>query len=595
MVAKKRNGKLGAAVLTLFALPFAAAGVAVLYLACAGLWTWHRMSYWVPVPAELLSVTLEENRGDDSTTYRVAARYRYSYDGRDYVNDRVAITRFSDNIGDFHQRLYRELDAARTRSQRVTAYVDPDDPQDATLNRELRTMLTLLMLVFGLVFGGVGFGLMAGARIGARKLAAQRRLQERFPNQPWRWRPDWNEGRIKGSSRRTAYVAAGFAVLWNLISLPAAVAAPRELERGNWAVLIALLFPAVGVGLAVWAVRSWRRLRRFKESTLILDDMPVSLGGRLRGTVSIGAAVPVESAFEIELNCVERTRSRGRNRRSTERLLWQETWTVPKARCQLSATYSTVPVDIPLPDDQPPSSTDEDERRIFWRLEVAGECSGPDYLSRFEIPVFATSTVQGRDAARFGLDTGSAASERAAERPDARALEAMGIVWESAPGGREAWTFKRARHKSVAVGLTVFMAAWTAVVGVLLVSDAPRLFPIVFGLVDALFVWWMLNLWLVEYRIVVRGDTLILERRGLGRRKREIPRGRIARVSARRGMRAGDKLYYDLRVDTLDKHTYTAASALGDYAVARWLAEHLMGGVTPPHSSVSEAGLLQTG
>jgi hypothetical protein len=52
---------------------------------------------------------------------------------------------------------------------------------------------------------------------------------------------------------------------------------------------------------------------------------------------------------------------------------------------------------------------------------------------------------------------------------------------------------------------------------------------------------------------------------------------------------------HDLRVDTLDKRSYTAASALADYAVARWLADHLMDGATPSHSSVSDTGVLQTG
>jgi hypothetical protein len=46
-------------------------------------------------------------------------------------------------------------------------------------------------------------------------------------------------------------------------------------------------------------------------------------------------------------------------------------------------------------------------------------------------------------------------------------------------------------------------------------------------------------------------------------------------------MQAGNKLYYDLKIDTAEG-SHTAASALADYDVASWLARHWMaGGATP--------------
>jgi hypothetical protein len=57
----------------------------------------------------------------------------------------------------------------------------------------------------------------------------------------------------------------------------------------------------------------------------------------------------------------------------------------------------------------------------------------------------------------------------------------------------------------------------------------------------------------------------------------EIPREWVRSVQTRRGMQAGNKLYYDLRVETRDG-SHTAASSLGDFAVASWLARHWMNG-----------------
>jgi hypothetical protein len=239
MVSTRRKDRIGAGCLTLFALPFVAVGAIALYFATAGLWTWQRMSGWTPVPADLERVELEHHRGDNSTTYRVVARYRYRYGGREYVGDRVAINSFSDNIGDFHERLYRQLQGARSRGEPVVAYVDPVDPVNATLNRDPRWLLTGFMTVFGLAFGIAGVGLLVGSRLSARRLTELRQLKERFPKQPWRWRKDWSEARVKASSRSTAYLAIGFATLWNLISLPVAVAVPAEAEKGNWSALVA--------------------------------------------------------------------------------------------------------------------------------------------------------------------------------------------------------------------------------------------------------------------------------------------------------------------------------------------------------------------
>ena len=173
--------------------------------------------------------------------------------------------------------------------------------------------------VFALAFGGVGFGLLFGARVAGRKLAAVAVLRERFSDEPWRWRPEWANGRIAGTARTAAYAAIGFAVLWNLISLPALIFVPGEIASGNTLASVALLFPLVGLGLAAWAIRAWLQLKRFKVATLTLQRVPVALGGQLKGSIRVEAEVPVTTDFRLELECCEeRTRGSGKNRRTTD-------------------------------------------------------------------------------------------------------------------------------------------------------------------------------------------------------------------------------------------------------------------------------------
>jgi len=87
----------------------------------------------------------------------------------------------------------------------------------------------------------------------------------------------------------------------------------------------------------------------------------------------------------------------------------------------------------------------------------------------------------------------------------------------------------------------------------------------------------VLSLWFTEYRIELDDAMLTLKRTGfMARAPIEIPRQWVRRVRAKRGMQTGNKLYYDLTVET-NEGTHTAASSIADYSVANWLARHLMG------------------
>ena len=564
---KRSERNYSAGCLTLFALPFALCGFAVLYLAASSIWNWQQMQSWEPVTAEILRIELEAHDGDDSTTYKVSAQYHYTYGGHSYLGERVAISPFADNVGDFQRELYARLRDARNRGEHVTAYVNPQRPDEAVLHREIRWMLTLLITVFGLLFAGVGVGLMFRGYVGRRIKRGQDDLKARYPNQPWRWRPEWKDGRISGSNRKTAYMATGFAAFWNLVSWPAVTALPSELESGNQAALLVLIFPLIGIGLVVWAVRAWLRLRRFGVSTFELDSFPVPLGGVLRGTVKATAEVPVNEAFTVALNCVEQTtRQSGGKSTKSERVLWQDTQAIPRHRCQLVPGYSTIPIDMRLPVDQPPTTEESGDDGIIWRLELNGECPGPDYASRFDVPVFDTGEATAEESGRAEHDRAAA--------PDADALRKVGILMHRLPNGDQQWVFARGRHKTVAAGLTLFSLIWTGATGALFYADAPVYFPVVFGLFALLMIWWTLTMWFKQYRVRIGSKGLTLAK-GIFGADVAITPDRVKTIRPTRGMQAGNKLYYDLKIETTDDREYIAARSLDDLSLARQIAGHL--------------------
>jgi hypothetical protein len=184
-------------------------------------------------------------------------------------------------------------------------YVDPNEPASAVLNRDVRVDMLVLQGVLAALFGGLGIAVLIGARFEAKRLAAERVLQNRFPGEPWRRRPEWTDGRIKGSTHTGAYVAIVIGVIWNLIAWPTAWPIGPEVANGNSSAAFVFVFPLVGIGLAAWAIRAWLQLKRFKVATLVLERLPVALGGRLKASVRVDAEVPIATDFRLELECVE--------------------------------------------------------------------------------------------------------------------------------------------------------------------------------------------------------------------------------------------------------------------------------------------------
>ena len=277
---------------------------------------------------------------------------------------------------------------------------------------------------------------------------------------------------------------------------------PGKVAKGNYPALIALLFPLVGAGLAFWAVRAWLQVRRFKSATLILARVPIALGGQLQGAIRVDANVPVTKEFRIDLSCIERVARRtGKGSETSERIVWQNQWTIGRERCELMESYSSIPLDLPIPANAPAASIVEDDDRIEWRLDASADCPGPDFWMRFEVPVFdageraGTPTLDEALASRAAGDEprGASAVDEATEQPDAGRLAELGIVYELLPQGGEPWTFKRAQHKGVAAMLTLITAIIGASAVFLFLADAPVILALAFAGFDATFIWWALH------------------------------------------------------------------------------------------------------
>ena len=555
----------GRGCLTVFGAAFFVPGIAVLVYAGWIVTRHFEARDWAPVDATVLAADLDVNHDSDGgTTYRVTGRYRYSWNGQTFESDRIAFSKGSDNIGDFHQTTYDLLRRHATSGEPLTVWVDPDAPSQAVAIRALRPGMLALTTIFGVLFAGVGAGIILMGHVGAKIAARESDRQARHPEQPWLWKDEWQSRTLTSSNRRSFYATLGFAAVWNLISAPLLIVLPGEiLDKQNYLALIGALFPLVGVVLIAMAVRSWRRLQRFGQSELELDEMPLAPGGRLEATLRSPGDLPAGTTLQVVISGIRKRRTgSGKNRSTRETVFWQD-------EQQLSLASGTghgglrQRVRFTLPPDAKASDWSDPDDQILWRLSAEAENPGVDYSASFELPVFGPP-VSGADA-------------RLREEPppgaDRGDWQRTGVIRSTGLDG-ERFEFPAGRHRMLGIGVAAGALIFGGV-GIAIFASGSPIFGGVFTLIGAVLLLSALHTLTHRSVVTVRGGTIRL-RSGwlwLGPEKR-IDAGDIAEFDQASSLTVGNKRYYDIVVATTDgQKTKLANSLAGKRDTARLIDE----------------------
>jgi len=429
----------------------------------------------------------------------------------------------------------------------------------------------ILLLVFALVFGGVGFGLLYATLSGRKRARRGDERRTAHPEAPWLWREEWNDGRVRCDAKKGALALSAFATLWMLISAPVAfVAVNEELPKGNKAALIALVFPAVGLLLMGWAGLAVLRWRKYGSSVFEMGEFPGVVGGDVVGGVHVAARVDAAQGVTMRLTCIERTvTGSGKNRRTHESVLWQDEMLLPAASLAVSRGATTIPVAFRVPFDCRQSEELSPSHSILWRLELDAETAGADYATSFEIPVFRTPE----------------------SRPDASVSDALDLTPPEAPrdprirvhrsvGGRLELVFPAFRHPGLSLGLGTFLAVWWGIVVLLTRSDAPWLFPLVFGGFGLLIGFAWISVTFGASRAVADPEQLSVTPSwfGIPGPCRSMRAADVKRLRLKVGMQAGgarQTAYHDLIAELGGGRTLKVGSVVRSRREGEWLIARL--------------------
>lgn len=385
--------------LILFGLPFFAVALFFLFRISVGFYDHLRMASWYQTQGMLLSAQLHSHTSDNNTSYSATAEYRYSVNGLDYSGERVAIVGGSDNIGDFQEQLGNRLELLYRNHQPVTVFYDPADPGDAILNRDIRWSMVGFQSVFIVAFGAFGIAMIYFGLRGKRSINSPESVEK-----PWLARPEWVDNRIRSGARTGVYAVWFFAVIWNALSTPAAIALPDIWRKEGMLALAVLLFPIVGLGLIYWAIKKTLEWRRFGATPLVLDPFPGAIGGDVGGEVLLNLPYQRGLACEVTLSSLYSYESgSGKDRSRHERVEWQDSgYAQAEPVIQRRGRGTRLRFRFAVPEGLQPSEEEQGDYYL-WRLAIKAELSGSDLDRAFTIPVYPT----GETSSYQHLDSGS--------------------------------------------------------------------------------------------------------------------------------------------------------------------------------------------
>jgi hypothetical protein len=297
------------------------------------------------------------------------------------------------------------------------------------------------------------------------------------------------------------------------------------------------------------------------------------VGHALEGTVRTPAGLRPSDGFRVVLSCIRRTTSgSGRNRSTTESVLWQD-------ERQVSGSALGVPVAFAIPADAVPSDPSRDADRTLWRLAVSADVPGVDYAATFEVPVFHTAAS---DRPRTAEELAVAA--QSAVPADYRPPPGSKIQIDTTRRGTEIF-YPRARNPGMAAGLTAFTAIWAGAVWATIAFHAPLIFPIVFAGFGLLLVYVTLDQWLRVTRVMAGDGAVTVASGWLGPGgERRIGAAEIADVTIKIGAQSGGTPYYDIVIVTKAGRRVDAGGGIRDKREAEWLAEVIKRAVKPEGS-----------
>jgi hypothetical protein len=441
------------------------------------------------------------------------------------------------------------------------------------------TPQALIMVVAALVFGGAGLAVLLLSHAGFRAEARAEAMRAAHPDEPWLWREDWAKGSVKSSRKATVWFLWGFGILWNLICIPLVVFLPEEiLEKGNMAALLGLLFPIVGIGVIIAAIRMTIQQRKYGSCEFHLDRLPGVLGGEVSGTIIVPRGVPGATAFPLRLSCIRRhTSGSGKNKSTTETVLWEAEQNLTSIMPASFDGPQRIAVRFRTPIDAQQTETIDSNTSILWKLTASADVPGVDFAADFEVPVFRTVNSSAEETEEH-----LRSENVAAQPPVALTPETSGITVGGSPAGGTEYLIGPTGKGNGVLGAIIMGLLFGGVTALIVVLDGPGFFAAIFGAVTLLIFGLMLFGMFGESRVTIE-DGHVSVRNSLfsfttGNRVRCST---VKKISVRGQTAQGNSGSFSITLTLENGTTLSPWQSVKQKRTAEWLAEEVRKAMAP--------------
>lgn len=295
------------------------------------------------------------------------------------------------------------------------------------------------------------------------------------------------------------------------------------------------------------------------DVALTLDPNPGATGGHVGGVIEIRQVPLRATELTLELSCTYFHRSG--NNQSSSSVVWQD---IARFPCRMRADGAIeVPFCFYVPEEAP-NTVDAPGDHYTWRLRIRSMLDAEDFARHWNVPVTASGVHASPAIAALSA---MASSPAVIDRQLHLTQDASGVTMDD-PAGRYA----------VAAGYMLAFGVVACGIGLIKHDIATKVFFGLIGLPVSAGGLWLLG---AARRVDVRRDGLFVHRSlfGVPVAKKEFAFARIAGLGVVKSSLSmqgeNPRVYYEVRVKTVDDSTQTVSDGFVGYSAAMQAARRL--------------------
>lgn len=394
-------------------------------------------------------------------------------------------------------------------------------------------------------------------------------FETRYPNEPWLWRTDWEKGFALSEEITQSKIPIGMGIFVLLISAYPVFAIPSELAKGKYQILVALLFPIVGVLLLIQVIQGtlkYLRAKRFGETKLQYGRGPVALGKEFVGAVTTSKVLKPGTDINVYLECVRRYESgSGTDSNTWTQVMWQESL---KVKCLSTGVSTQIPVRFQIPSDCRETYGAGTREEILWRVRCQSEVEGLNFAATFTIPVFKTDEVE-------STNTVQSLAQDSGEKIAPPSNPTIKLTRE---GDGIRLNFRAGRNIGLSLILLVFgfLVVLGGGLGVYAGSQIHIVIGVIFGIPFGLVILPIVFISLLllfgsSETIVRRSGVVVINKLLFFRKEKEIKIDHISDIILDSSMQSGNQMYWDLKVQQKSGKPIVCGTGIADKDEAKWI------------------------